>query len=149
MMLNEIFEKIKIGYFWMFLTEKCNLNCEYCFYKEKDYKSTASFEMISNTINALPNWNKPEFVFSGGEPLIEYELIKKIVPLIKNKFENPYILILTNALLLDKEKMDYIKNENIYVEVGLDGKSETTTAHRININNSNYEIIMGNIKNAI
>lgn len=149
MNLNDIFEKIRIGYFWMFLTEKCNLNCEYCFYREKDYKSTASFEMISNTINALPIWNQPEFVFSGGEPLIEYELIKKIVPLIKSKFKNPYILILTNALLLDKEKIDYIKKENIYLEVGLDGKSKTTTAHRFNVNETNYDLIKNNIKNAI
>jgi len=147
MELSQLFSRVNLGYLWMFITEKCNLDCDYCFYKERDLASTISFEKLQYIIDSLGN--KPEFVFSGGEPLIEFSLIKRTVAYIQQKFAQPYILIQTNGVLLTDEIFEFLLENNINLEFGFDGLSLTTLAHRKKITERSYEIILQNIQKAL
>ena len=149
MELHDLFGRVRVGYLWMFITEKCNLDCDYCFYKERDLASTVSFERLQEIIMSIPSWNQPEFVFSGGEPLIEFGLIKKTVALIKKKFQDPYFLIQTNGILLRDEIFEFLLENNINLEFGFDGLSLTTLAHRKKTTERSYEIILQNIQKAL
>ena len=66
------------------LTHACQLNCIYCYEKQKDNYSRMNYykaiEVIDSIFeNAPSNVDGVEICFIGGEPLLEYNLIKQIV----------------------------------------------------------------------
>ena len=121
MNIESVFEKIKIRYFWMFFTERCNLSCKYCFYRYRDEKTTLSFQKIKELIDFLdPYLQTTEFVISGGEPLLEWETTKKIIKYIRKKFEN-YLLLQSNGILMRRSIVNFLRKYRVNVEVGFDG----------------------------
>jgi MoaA/NifB/PqqE/SkfB family radical SAM enzyme len=122
----------KIKYFWIYVTEKCNLKCRYCFYKYRNGVKNLDFKNIKILFNFFPQVKDAEFVISGGEPLIEWGLTCKIIDYLRSR-SNKYILVQTNGLLLDKQKIKVIKNANIGIELGLDGKLPSMSKYRMGI----------------
>ena len=62
--------------------------------------------------------------FYGGEPFLEFELIKECVAYAEDKLErekNRIIQVTTNATLLTDEIIDYLIFNNFFVTVSLDG----------------------------
>ena len=60
------------------LTKDCNAACPFCFRKnlyQRDQKNTINLEKIIQYLEKNKNIN--EFIFSGGEPLLEGELFEK------------------------------------------------------------------------
>lgn len=91
------------------LTEKCNLNCKYCYIKQKE-------NMMSKEIflDIYKKFDKPfQLDLFGGEPLINWELIKFIVEKCKQDENCKRICLYTNGLLLDDEKISFIQKNNI------------------------------------
>ena len=95
------------------LTHNCNLNCIYC-YQQHDTNNHMSFETACKCIDEIfdhipDDMDEVEVSFIGGEPLIEFELIKRIVDYTKRKkVKHPYIFYATtNGTLLDEEKKQY------------------------------------------
>tara|TARA_Y100000034_G_C6864249_1_gene393697 strand:+ start:306 stop:1250 length:945 start_codon:yes stop_codon:yes gene_type:complete len=129
-------------YCWIFFTEKCNLDCEYCFYKFRDLKSTLTFEQIKTIIDSMPS--NIEFVFSGGEPFAEWNLLKKSIEYIR-KSKNSYILIQSNGVLINEEQVNFLKENKVNIEIGLDGL-EISNIHRKGINTKIQNKILENIK---
>ena len=69
----------------IFITQQCNLRCSYCYIGKKNaVMSLETAESIINNIFAhTPSEKKIDIDFFGGEPLLEFSLIKKIVSLIE------------------------------------------------------------------
>lgn len=66
----------------MVLTERCNLNCRYC-YENCKSNNKMSFEVtkmiIDNELSMVKGTDKKIiFQLFGGEPSLEWELIKRI-----------------------------------------------------------------------
>ena len=65
------------------ITHDCNLNCVYCYQKhgsEKKMTIKTAIKVIDWIFDNVPNeMNEVEITLIGGEPLIEFELIKEIV----------------------------------------------------------------------
>lgn len=112
---------------------KCNLNCEYCFYLEKqalfpaDEKYRMSDKVLSAFItNYISSQPTPmvEFVWQGGEPsLLGIDFFKKVV-----EFQKPFIKkktisnsLQTNGTLLTDEWCHFLKKHNFMVGISLDG----------------------------
>ena len=104
----------------LILTNKCNKRCKYC---DLDFKNKSlSFSDLDLFINFLKN-NKANYTinFFGWEPLLEYDKLKYFVDNSKDyifKFS-----IWTNWILLDKEKLEYFKNNNINIYLSVDNIS--------------------------
>lgn len=67
------------------------------------------------------NYEEVVVMLFGGEPLLEWELVEKLCSEFR---KNPRIIrtvIITNGLLLNKRKMDFIRDNNIFVQVSFDG----------------------------
>ena len=143
---NSILKDVK--YFWMFLTEKCNLDCVYCFYKFRDLKETLSLDKLKIAIDSLPPESKAEFVISGGEPFIEWDLVKDIMHYVKQKFPNNYRLIQTNGILVTPEKFSFLKKYDINLEFGFDGLLPSNR-HRRGINTKIQQRIHQNITECV
>lgn len=136
----KLLNKLRIKYFWIYITEKCNLNCKYCFYKFRSGRNNIDFRNIQIIFDYFSNARHSEFVISGGEPLLEWDLVIKVVDYIRAKF-NKFIILQTNGILLDSDKIKFIKDKNIGLELGLDGGLSTTAKYRIGASNYFNKII--------
>ena len=119
----------KIKYLWFFVTNRCNLRCNYCFYKNRKGKETFDLNNLKVLFRTFKNLKSSEFVISGGEPCLEWNLTCQIINYLRERYKN-YILIQTNGVLLDKEKLKFLSNKNVGLEIGLDGTFSTVLKSR-------------------
>ena len=146
MEIEELFGKIRLRYMWMFITEKCNLDCDYCFYKFRDLETSSKYEDLINLIKRIPSFEGTDFVISGGEPLLEWELVKKLVRYVRENFKENNITIQTNGMLINEERASFFKENNVVIEFGIDGSLVTTAKHRTGTNEKTYQLVLNSIK---
>ena len=67
-------------------------------------------------------------IFFGGEPLLEFALIEKIVPYIREKEagsgKTVNLSLSTNGLLLDEKIVDFLVKHNVGCQVSIDGPKD-------------------------
>ena len=97
----------------VYLGSKCNLNCPYC-HKESTDKEP---ELSGSFFNLLEKDNI-RIIFKGGEPLLYFDIIQKIV----DKIPYGKFSIHTNGVLLNKYK-DYLKEHNFEIIFSYDGEN--------------------------
>lgn len=114
---------------WM--TTQCNLKCKYCYEKSMSLENNEYLEeCIDDVILFL---NKEEYrgstiSFHGGEPLLKFKLIKKIInSLDSNEFK---YRLTTNGILLDSDIIELCNRNNIIVDVSIDGNFDTMKKNR-------------------
>lgn len=133
-------KKLKI-YPTLCVTHKCNLNCIYCYQK---YKSNAnmSFETAKYCVDSicdtmLNDVEAVEFSFIGGEPLLNFDLIKKIFKYViaKKLSIQKRFFITTNGTILTSEMKSWFTEhrDQFILCLSLDGTRET---HNLNRSNS-------------
>ncbi len=124
----------------------CNLDCEYCFYLEKDSLNQKSnkFRMSDEILEAyIKNYikNQPtefvEFVWHGGEPtIIGLEFFEKAMEFQKKHNTNKKITnsIQTNGNYLTRKWCKFLKTNNFIVGLSLDGPKEIHNIYRYHKN---------------
>lgn len=124
------------------VTYKCNLNCEYCYVDKKINKSmNLRIALLAVDFLIKNNKNKKDpvdIIFIGGEPLLEWKKILKIIFYAKKLASKAKVCIgtigfPTNGLLLNKIILDFCRKENISVAVSMDGLNNK----RKTLNNKN------------
>ena len=132
------------------LTEKCNLNCEYCY--ENKRNKDIKFEDIKNLIDYEIS-TKPKhsvIVFYGGEPILKKDMIKNTIDYINSKKSKSkfYYGITTNGTLLDDDFIKYMKeNQFINIAYSIDGIKESHDLNRKTIDgNLTFDIVEKNAK---
>lgn len=126
---------MNVKHIFLSITEKCNLNCVYCFEKSKR-SDVMSFETammhIDQAIND-PNTEKLTIDFMGGEPFIEFDRIKEICEAVWSKYSNKnYVFFAaTNGTLVHGEIKQWLEehHEQFICALSIDGIKE---AHDIN-----------------
>lgn len=86
--------------------------------------------------------------FYGGEPLLEFELIKKCVDCLEGKIEGKQILfnLTTNGTLLEGEKAKFLKEHNFSVAISLDGsKKEPDACRKFLDGTGSFDTVIKNI----
>jgi len=143
------------------MTHDCNLSCEYCFASQGTYngeKAYLSFETGKKAFDYLVknsgNRRNLEVDFFGGEPLMNFNTIKKLVDygrsLEKEYNKHFRFTVTTNGVLLDEEKIDYINENMDNVVLSIDGRKETNDRMRKTINGKgSYDLIIDNFKKFI
>ncbi len=120
----------------------CNLNCEYCFYLEKQalFGAGEHYRMSDAVLSAfitqyITTQPTPavEFVWQGGEPtLLGLEFFKKVVAL-QQPFAGTKTItnsLQTNGTLLDDAWCRFLKKHNFMVGISLDGPREIHDRYR-------------------
>ncbi|NLI61453.1 MAG: thioether cross-link-forming SCIFF peptide maturase [Clostridiales bacterium] len=119
----------------------CNLGCEYCFASKGDYatnRSLMSYEVACKSLEFLAansgTRRNIEVDFFGGEPLLNFDVIKKTVAygkeLEKRTNKKFYFTITTNGTILNDEIMDFINENMDNIVISLDGRKEVNDAMR-------------------
>ena len=118
------------------LTNKCQLRCTYCF-EEQDIKEM-SYQVAKDSVdwlavNAKEMKVEPRITLFGGEPLLRYEdIIKPLVLYIREAYGVYYhIDLTTNGLLLDEEKLKFLKENRVNFMLSIDGSEQSHNACRV------------------
>lgn len=143
------------------IAHDCNLRCEYCFASTGDFgvgRKLMSFETGKAAIDFLleksANRENLELDFFGGEPLMNFGVVKQIVEYARSR-EAEYnkrfrFTITTNGLLLDEDKMDFINKEMSNVVLSIDGRREVNDRTRKRVDGSGcYDTIMPKFKTLV
>lgn len=140
------------------MTHDCNLRCEYCFASQGSYNGEReilsyetgkkAFDFLVKNSGARRNL---EVDFFGGEPLMNFETIKKLVDYgrsLEKEYKKHFrFTITTNGVLLDDEKIDYINENMDNVVLSIDGRKSTNDRMRKTINEKgSYDVIVNNFK---
>ncbi len=113
----------------------CNLDCAYCFASQGKYhgeRAVMPFEVGKQALDFLiqnsGSRRNLEVDFFGGEPLMNWEVVKQLVSYARGQ-EGPHqkhfrFTLTTNGVLLDDEVIEFANREMDNVVLSLDGRKE-------------------------
>lgn len=117
------------------IAHDCNLACRYCFAEEGEYhgrRALMPFEVGKAALDFLiansGNRRNLEVDFFGGEPLMNFEVVKALVSYGREQekvhHKNFRFTLTTNGVLLDDEVMEFANREMANVVLSIDGRKE-------------------------
>lgn len=143
------------------ISHDCNLRCKYCFASTGDFgkgRKLMPFEVGKAAIDFLLEKSvgreNLEVDFFGGEPLMNFDVVKQIVEYARSKEEeyhkNFRFTITTNGMLLDDDTIDYINKEMYNVVLSIDGRKEVNDRMRVRVDGSGcYDRILPEFKKLV
>ncbi|MHA2360214.1 MAG: TIGR04084 family radical SAM/SPASM domain-containing protein, partial [Candidatus Thorarchaeota archaeon] len=120
------------------LTRKCNLNCSYCHGGEDIGPDTEIQYSIDDLAAFLQKDDDIQLMLYGGEPTLRNPLIIELM----DRFPSARFMLQTNALLLNKLKVDYVKRFHSIL-ISIDGTQETTYGYR---SDGVYQKVLSNVR---
>lgn len=139
--------------FWLYMTYGCNLNCKYCFVKKSSTKMNTDTAkgVVDKIIDTCKNnnINNAHICFGGGEPFLNYNVMKYIVNYSSDNKSNINFSfgVVTNGTLFDDEKIKFISDHNFNVLISLDGIGKHNDKIRHTLDGTGtYDIVINNVK---
>ena len=124
------------------IAHTCNLNCSYCFASQGKYhgdRALMSFEVGKRALDFLiensGSRHNLEVDFFGGEPLMNFEVVKQLVAyarsIEKAAKKNFRFTLTTNGMLIDDDVIEFANKECSNVVLSLDGRKEVHDRYRV------------------
>ncbi|WP_101774908.1 anaerobic sulfatase maturase [Pasteurella oralis] len=123
----------------------CNIQCEYCFYldKERTFGKQTAFMSQQTLKNYIKNYieshasNRVEFAWQGGEPtLLGLNFFKSAVHF-QQEFANGKMItnaFQTNGIALNRQWVEFFKQHQFLIGLSIDGLSAVHNRYRITSN---------------
>ncbi len=136
------------------IAHSCNLNCSYCFASQGKYhgeRALMSYEVGKQALDFLVansgTRRNLEVDFFGGEPLINFDVVKKLVAyarsIEKEHNKNFRFTLTTNGMLIDDDVIEFANKEMSNVVLSLDGRKEVHDRFRVDYaGNGSYDKIV-------
>lgn len=139
------------------VTLRCDHSCQYCQVSRQSENKTA-FDMTEETADKSldlvfqsPNASI-KIEFQGGEPLLNFDLIKYIVLQARsrniNEKRNLQFVITTTLALLTDEILEFCKEHSIYLSSSLDGPKDLHNKNRPRPSKDSYEVFVNGLTKA-
>ncbi len=120
----------------------CNLNCAYCFASQGKYhgdRAIMSLDVGKRALDFLiensAGRTNLEVDFFGGEPLMNFDMIKELVAYArvreKEAGKNFRFTLTTNGVLVDDDVIEFSNREMSNVVLSLDGRKEIHDRYRV------------------
>ena len=145
---------ISICYF--ILSEQCNLACKYCFLGNNDKQKRHNFSTENMTVETADKAieffirqmkesgldtedNQAAIIFYGGEPMVNYPVLKYVANKINNLrstemcLRNAELSMVTNGLLLNEERILELKDMGVSIAISIDGVTEKANSMRVDV----------------
>ena len=136
------------------VAHSCNLSCSYCFASQGRYhgdRALMSFEVGKRAMDFLiensGTRRNLEVDFFGGEPLMNFDMVKKLVAYCREQEKihnkNFRFTMTTNGVLIDDDVIDFCNKECHNVVLSLDGRKEVNDRFRVDCaGNGSYDRIV-------
>ncbi len=121
-------------------TEKCNLDCPYCYIPQKmrhdgehmsEKRLIKALGLLKDYFKrTLPKDTLPQIIFHGAEPMLNRDAVFAGIEQYSEDFR---FGIQTNATLLDDSAVDFLKSQNVSIGISLDA-SDAAISDRTRIN---------------
>jgi uncharacterized protein len=131
------------------VTLRCDHSCEYCQVSRKNSKSTEHDMSWDDAARALdivfssPSTNL-KIEFQGGESLLNFELIKRVVVEAKRRnidgSRNLSFVIASNLVPLNEEILTFALEHSIYFSTSIDGPEELHNSNRSRPGRNSYQL---------
>ena len=155
-MANKLKEKTSgvIKALCLHVAHTCNLNCSYCFASQGKYqgeRSIMSLEIGKRALDFLIENSKGrtnlEVDFFGGEPLMNFDMIKELVSYARSREKECgkkfRFTLTTNGVLIDDDVIEFANREMHNVVLSLDGRKEVHDKFRVDYaGNGSWEKIV-------
>ena len=142
------------------VTQRCNFRCTYCdFTNYEGHRNrvhapkTMSWDVAKRAVDffvsRIRDSQMVDIGFYGGEPLLEFDLIKQVISYLEDEMEGKqYSLSLTtNGSLLSLNVAEYLYRKDVSVLLSLDGPSEIHNKNRVFPDGTGtYDIVMLNVE---
>lgn len=142
------------------VTQNCNFNCRYCSFATDNgfdrihNEVSMTWEIAQKAINYLyeHSYNSSEITiyFYGGEPLLKFPLIKKIVAYSEKLFSIKKVKfsMTSNGSLLSEEMMNFFIEHDFHIALSFDGNKEIQNKHRKfgASGNGTFDVVNKNVK---
>lgn len=123
------------------IAHDCNLACQYCFAEEGEYhgrRALMSFEVGKKALDFLiehsGNRRNLEVDFFGGEPLMNFEVVKQLVAYGREQEKihdkNFRFTLTTNGVLLNDDVLEFLNKEMANVVLSIDGRQQVNDKMR-------------------
>lgn len=129
--MNDLRFSLKPSAVYFNPTDKCNLDCSYCYIPKKirkDGQDMSSRKLLKALAllkdyfeSTLPKGQKPQIVFHGAEPMLNKEAVFEAIDRFRNNFR---FGIQTNGTLMTDEDLEFLTSRNISIGLSLDGHIE-------------------------
>lgn len=138
------------------ISKSCNMSCSYCYIPNDNGFSFMNYSVAKAAIQKFikllhEKSGKGYITFFGGEPLLNWKVLKKSAELI-NSLNTQFkcitsVSIVTNGTLLTPDIVENLKKMNIKTSISVDGVGKVHDLKRVMKNgDGTYEKIMCNIK---
>ena len=120
----------------------CNLNCAYCFASQGKYAGERALMSLETGKRALDfliessgTRRHLEVDFFGGEPLMNWEVVKALVAYARSREKETgkefRFTLTTNGMLIDDDVIDFANREMSNVVLSLDGRKSVHDRYRV------------------
>lgn len=123
---------LPVRYAALNVTHNCNLRCKYCYAGDKINRPMDA-AIAKQAIDFLADQSPDGCVvtFFGGEPLLEFDLVREIVEYSRRKYDRGVqFRMSTNGTLIRPEILDYFKENGLYFVLSLDGSRRQHDTNR-------------------
>ena len=114
------------------VSHACNVKCTYCFAHGGDYGRVPGFmtphvarQAVRWALSEARSFGRCQIDFFGGEPLLNFELIRDIIPFAREYAHRVGVQvsfgIATNGTLISDEILQFLIDEEIHIQVSVDG----------------------------
>ncbi|MCH5265057.1 MAG: radical SAM protein [Lachnospiraceae bacterium] len=126
------------------VTQACNLRCSYCIYSDMKTVSNQrshgnqkmTWDIAKKAVDFLMyhsvDTKKVNIGFYGGEPLLNFSLIKKIIQYISTTYAGKDVsyAITTNGTLLTDDVITFFEKNKVQLTISMDGPEEIHDINR-------------------
>lgn len=155
-----------LSHLMLCVTLECNMRCTYCVHSDQypQYPAYANHAMTwhtarraldyfisrarSHSPRPTPYGKGAAVSFYGGEPLVEFGLIRRCVEYVEAVAPGRFGYgITTNGTLLDTEAADFVAQNNFILQVSVDGPREVhDVKRRFASGGGTLQVIMSNLQ---
>lgn len=143
---------------WLYLTRACNLACTHCFVS-KDIRRMSletGLQAVDHLFWLAEKHEHPaiKIKYAGGEPTMNWDLIPALHERAKSLTRETGLklteILVTNATLLNRERLQFIKKENFRLSVSMDGFGEGHDRQRpVRNGNPTFERVLQSVHLAL
>jgi uncharacterized protein len=119
------------------VTNACNMSCGYCIARELPgplMTRDTGRKAIDMFVYLAEGAKTVEFVFTGGEPLIEITTLEYLTGYAERRVREagmqPHFVLKANGTILNRDIIEFMRAHNMKVVVSLDGTADAHDRHR-------------------